>query len=58
MIHSGMNEVIEENVLTGTLFIVNLTGLEVKPEFRGVNSTIGLLSHGTIFSFSCRDKVK
>jgi len=55
MILTGMNEVIEENFLRDTLFIANATGLEIKPEFHGVNSTIGLLSHGTSFIFSCRD---
>jgi hypothetical protein len=40
MILTGMNEVLEENFLKGTLFIANPTGLEVKSDFRGVNSTI------------------
>jgi hypothetical protein len=55
MVLTGMTEVFEENFSRGTLFIANLTGLELKPDFCGVNSKTDLLSHGTAFSFSFRD---
>jgi hypothetical protein len=38
-----------------TLFITNPTGLELNPDLRGRRPVIGLVSHGTAFSFLCGD---